>query len=344
MQESLRLNLTNTPHTYIDSALNLFSNDTEIALAIINEQGAKFHGMRRQGNSNVCVDNSHSIFEIGSITKIFTSSILVKMMDQSLLLVDDSISEYLSYPLKGKVEISFRELSTHSAGLDVLPSGGEWDYMFSNEVNPYESSREQDIERYLQEELELGEKGDYKYSNLGAAILGYVLSKIKGQTYERLLRDEIFSPLDMNSSTTHVNQVSSSFIRGLGKNGEQVPNWEFGAFSPAGAVLSCTEDLVKFVYATLDEKNSYFGSQMENHFSSKEGIKMGLGWHIIGDNQVFHNGGTNGYTSALLIDSKKKNAVVVLSNISAFRDKPAGIIDELAFKVFDSLIDKSFGT
>lgn len=322
---------------YLDGVLNLFSNNTEIAVAKICKGNTYFCGVKRIKNENIYEENAESIFEIGSLTKVFTSSVLSRMVDYSLLCIDDFIDEYLSYRLNGNAKITFRELSTHTSGLDALPKGEKWNSFFSDESNPYKSICEQDIEHYLQEELVLGEKGKYQYSNLGAAILGYVLSKINNQPYEELLQKELFLPLGMKSSTTNMNQVSNHIVGGLGVDGKQTSNWEFNIFSPAGAVLSCVHDLALFIKASLDENHSFLQNQMRCHFESPEGIKIGLGWHLFGERQVYHNGGTGGYTSAMLVDSDKNNAIVVLSNISGLHEKRAGMIDELAFNLIEGL-------
>lgn len=164
-----------------------------------------------------------------------------------------------------------------------------------------------------------GEKCDY--SNLGAGLLGYVLSQIDDTSYENMLREYIFSKYKMNNSTTYRERIEDRLIKGLNDKGEEVPNWDMSVLMGAGGILSTAEDLSKFAVAQFNNLNKELNLTRESFFKVSENYSMGLGWSVIttdyGAEWNWHNGGTGGYTSSMIIDCNKKNSVIILSNISA---------------------------
>ncbi len=186
-----------------------------------------------------------------------------------------------------------------------------------------------------------GEK--YEYSNLGAGLLGYVLSKMANTSYENLLKTKIFSKYNMTSSTTNRNKIENRLIKGLNENGDEVPNWDFSVLIGAGGILSTVEDLSKFAIAQFDNSNKEMELTRTKTFSINGNMDIGLGWHIIktksGDEWNWHNGGTGGYSSSMVIDTKNRNGIIVLSNVSAFSKKMRNI-DDLCFGLMKTLENK----
>ena len=317
-----------------------FPNNTQIAIAMIDEGEVYFYGVKRVNDSLRSVQNEQSVFEIGSISKVFTSTLLANSVIDQQLALDDPINKFAKTEIKSKQEISFKSLANHTSGLPRLPSN--LNLFLADPQNPYKDYDAELLESYLKEDIVLaqdpGEK--YAYSNLGAGLIGYLLSKKEGMTYAELLQAKIFSKYEMSSSTLDRSQVEQKLIKGLNQEGEEVSNWDFDVLAGAGGILSSVSDLSKFAIAQFDDSNTELALTRKKTFTVNKNMDMGLGWHIIktksGDELHWHNGGTGGYTSSIAIDVEKNRAIIILSNVSAF-NKAMGNIDQLCFELMESL-------
>ncbi len=320
----------------------IFPNQTQIAIAIIENGKAKFYGIKRVNDTISTKVNSKSIFEIGSISKVFTSTLLANSVLNKQIKLSDNINQYLKFPLKGDVKLSFKDLANHTSGLPSLPSNLD---VNANPENPYKNYSEDDLQNYLTKSLDSIQilKGKYQYSNLGAGLLGYTLTIINGKSYENLLQDLIFSKYNMPNSTTKKDQLKEVLVKGLNENGKEVPNWDLSVLVGAGGILSNVEDLSKFAIAQFDTRNTELELTRQRTFAINDDMEIALGWHMVEsenmDKWLWHNGGTGGYSSSMAVDVKHKNAVIVLSNITAFHPNHENI-DNLCFDLMETLSKK----
>lgn len=339
---------TNFIHHNHDSLIyehvNNLPNGTELSFGFLVDNEPYFVGVSRLNDTLVVVTNEESIFEIGSISKVFTSTLLANTIVNSDLDMDSAINPYLDFQLADSIEISFKELANHTAGLPRMPPNILLSLLF-NPSNPYKNYDHTKLEKYLTEKLELHyEQGQVsKYSNIGSTILGFTLSEITGENYESMLQKNIFKPYGMPFSTTKRESLDpGSLVKGLDEEGLPTPNWDLNAFTPAGGILSNVKDLSSFASAQFDTSNYALNLTREVTFSDTTHIEVGLGWLIIntksGDRWHWHNGGTGGYKSSMAIDIEKKNAVIVLSNVSGLSPK-AFQMDDLCFDLMKSLSD-----
>ena len=304
---------------WIDKKAEELPNQAQLAVAIIHEGEVGFYGVKRQADSTVIVSNADSVFEIGSITKVFTSTLLSSLALEERLELEIPINEFLPFDIKDSVRFTFAQLATHTSGLPRIPAS----LMFASLDNPYKDYDEERLETYLQTELHMqNEPGKAsEYSNLGAAVLGYVLEKIDQRSYEDMLQGLIFSRYRMSNSTTDRALINEKLVKGINDAGEEVPNWDMAAFVGAGGILSTVSDLSKFALAQFDTAETALALTRKPFFTINDNYSMGLGWSVIqtesGDTWNWHNGGTGGYTSSMIIDVKKRNGVIVLSNITA---------------------------
>lgn len=320
--------------------VNVFPNKTQIAIAIIKNGNVTYYGLKRNTDTLLKVDNHKYIFEIGSITKVFTTSLLSRLVIDKKIKLDDSIDNYLDFPLNNNIKITFKELSNHTSGLPRLPSN--LDLASVDVANPYKAYSKGDLKNYLTKSLEISEKlkGTYQYSNLGVGLLGYLLSKIEDSNFEKLLQDNIFSKYNMSNSTSQFNKVKMELIKGLDAAGNEVSNWEFSALKGAGGILSNVEDLSKFALAQIDNSNRDLELTRQKTYEINSNMSIGLGWHLINTKQenqwIWHNGGTGGYSSSMAIDTLNKNGVIILTNVSALNPN-MGNIDKLCFQLMKTL-------
>lgn len=316
----------------------VFPNHTQISIATIKNGKVRYFGINKESDTISTIDNQKSVFEIGSISKVFTSTLLANFVIDGKVKLNDNINDYLKVLIKNSTEIPFIDLANHTSGLPSLPSN--LDLTTANPENPYKEYKEKELEDYITHELELSNKGKYQYSNLGAGLLGYTLSKIENDTYESLLQNKIFSKYDMLNSTTDITSIKGNLVRGLNKEGIEVPNWDLAVLAAAGGIFSTVEDLSHFAVAQFDYTNKELKLTREKTFELNEKMDIGLGWHILKSQSknlwYWHNGGTGGYSSSMVIDDRSKNGIIILSNVSAFNPN-MGNIDKLCLELMKTL-------
>lgn len=311
-----------------------FPNKTQLSIAVIQNGETNYYGIIKENDTIKPTKNQNKIFEIGSITKVFTSTVFASLIEDKKLKLTDEINTFYSFSIKDNTKISFQSLANHTSGLPRLPENLD----LSNETNPYKNYGKREIEEYLKNLLKL-ENEPLKissYSNLGAGLLGYTLGLSQKTSFQKLLQKKVFDKYKMTNSFTSSQNLNNRLVKGLDGNGEVVTNWDFDVLFGGGGILSSTEDLVKFANAQFNPKNKELALIRKPTFDIDESMKIGLGWHILktdkGFNSIWHNGGTGGYSSSMVLDVEKKNGVIILSNVSAFNPKMENI-DKLCFEL-----------
>jgi len=208
-----------------------------------------------------------------------------------------------------------------------------------NARNPYLQYDEAALLDYLENYLPLIAKktNPFEYSNLGSMVLSYALSKITKATFQELVKDKIFQPLDMKDSTFDRNQKKNSVV-GLNKEGTSADYWEGGPLSGCIGIVSSAKDMVKFVHHMLDTKNEISKLSFQETHQIEDRHAIGLGWGIRtladGSKSYNHGGGSDGYSCYMKLHSASQSGVIVLTNISAFNEQQSQI-NELTSAVLD---------
>ena len=255
-----------------------------------------------------------SIFEIGSITKVFTSLLVQTLVDAEKLDWDQSLSDSLpdvDFASDAVAAITLRELSTHTSGLPRLPDN----MSFDNPHDPYAGyNRELLLEFIAGFDPESLDRS-YEYSNLGAGLLGEIAADAAGASYAEAMQRRVFAPLAMTSSTVGLRgELADRLVTGF-SDGANMANWSgFEALAGAGAITSSVDDMLRFIDSNLNE------SAMQTSFAAirkKQGPgSMALGWHLQKTDAGtvhWHNGGTGGYASFVGINFEERKGVVLLS-------------------------------
>ncbi len=320
-----------------------FPNNTQISLAFINGDNVTYYGLKRQNDSILYFSNYQDVFEIGSITKVFTANILAKSVIDNKIKLNENINDYLNIKFKNNISISFKSLANHTSGLPRMPSNFEQEANSSD--NPYKHYNDKYLKDYLTNFMEIDNKdiGKSEYSNLGMGLLGFTLSNIYNLNYEELYEKYIFSKYNMKNTTFNINLVNKKLVKGLDIEGNYTSNWELASLSSAGGILSNVEDLSKYGIAHFNKSNLDLMLMTKKTVKVNDQVDVGLGWHIINSEKSenkwhWHNGGTGGYTSSMVIDIKNLVGVIVLSNVSAF-NAFEGNIDQLCFELMKTLED-----
>lgn len=337
----IRPGITTTQVDSIFSTLRYYPNKTQLSIVLFDDTSTTFYGAIRTADTLQTIENKDSVFEIGSLSKVFTSTLLAKLALQNKLELGQPIQHYLDFTLNDSLQITFRQLATHTSGLPRVPSGFVWESIWHMD-NPYKDYDEDKLRAYLSGEMELEHKpeAEFQYSNIGAGVLGYVLTKVEDQSYEQMLQQLIFDPLGMQQSTTKRALVADNLVAGLTKRGKSATNWDLGTIPGAGAILSSSEDLAKFGQANFKPLNKAIKLQQQKTFTINKDRAVALGWFIIKNNSnthwYWHNGGTGGYRSSMVMDLQNKQGVAILSNISAGHAH-AGKIDSLSFSLLKDI-------
>jgi len=310
-----------------------FPNNTQLSIALIKNGKTKYYGIIKVNDTIKPDENQNKIFEIGSITKVFTSTVLASLVENKKIKLTDEINSYYPFAFKDNIKINFESLANHTSGLPRLPENMD----LSNEINPYQNYGKTEIDEYLKNllKLEIDTKKTYSYSNLGAGLLGYTLGLSQKTNFQKLLQKKIFDKYKMRNSFTSSQNLGNSLIKGLNTKGEIVSNWDFDVLFGAGGILSTTEDLAKFVNAQFNPKNKELELTRKTTFDIKENTKICLGWHKLesetGKDLLWHNGGTGGYSSSMVMKVEEKTAVIILSNVSDINDK----IDAFSYELIN---------
>jgi CubicO group peptidase (beta-lactamase class C family) len=296
-----------------------------VAVAIVQGDSVRFLGAERTKEGIRYLDNRAAVFEIGSITKIFTATLLAQQVQRGALRLDEPVRALVPFDLKspgrGGVDVTLKHLAGHTSGMCHQPPGLNFHALIH--FHPGEPFRDYDrsrFEHYLQKQMELeftpGER--YQYSNMGMSLVGYVLALRTGKSYEALLQENIFEPLGMRSSTTDLSRVRDRVVVGVKDEGKPAPNWNMNALAPAGGIKTSAEDFARFAQAQFAPDSAIAMTQQPT-FKIEDNYFVGLGWHIIdrksGERRLNHGGGMAGYTAIVNVNVQKKRAVIVLSNL-----------------------------
>ena len=325
----------------LKKAMATFPNGTEVSIAVIHDTSTLFRGFKIQSDSLQVADNQDKIFQVGSISKVFTSLMLVKMIEEGQLTLDAPIQQFFEEPLNVKDSILIKQLANHHSGMKRIPASLIWQ-AFWNSSNPYKKFSPEDLDDYLHHSMKLDHTPGHKYaySNLGAGVLGHILGKIVNASYEELLQEYVTQPLNMERTSTEPEQWPRLLVDGKNAEGETVPYWELPGMPAAGAIASNAEDMSRFAQYYLRDSSQAKALQLKETRKINDNMSIALGWHIlhqVANHPVFwHNGGTGGFRSSMVVDTMEQKALVLLSNVSAGHPN-AGKIDKLSFYLLKAM-------
>jgi serine-type D-Ala-D-Ala carboxypeptidase/endopeptidase len=306
-----------------------------IVVGVLRDDRSEVFGFGRPSFEDDQHPDGRTIFEIGSITKVFTALALADMAREGLVGLDDPVASLLpagvQVPEKDGRKITLRMLANHTSGLPRVSAKELANGLRGKD--PYADVTGADVYAFLKT-LALsrvpGEKNTY--SNLGAGLLGHALSLRERKSYEEMIVARICRPLGMDDTRITLDPSQKlRLARPFKKGGEPTSPWVFDALAGAGALRSTADDMLRFVRAILGQSQvpPRLRSAMDDTLEPKtpgpsEGLRLGLGWHMVEKRInperpeiVFHNGGTGGFRSYVALVRQRGIAVVVLSNSDA---------------------------
>ena len=288
-------------------------NGAQVSIGYINGDSINFLGFRKKDNEFHWLNNQDSVYEIGSLTKVFTSYFLSTLVSNNVVGLNDSVFKYLEFDLPKS--ITFKQLSNHTSGLPRLPSN----LVMKNLLDPYASYTEELFISYFEsiDTLNSEPEKNMSYSNIGASLLGYSVGEISKMSFEEMLKQNVCNPFDMNSTTTNRSVIENKLVTGYNMFGIN-PYWNKPeCLYGSGMIMSCTHDLTKFLIKFIRSNDSAITRMLAPTHVKNTNFSVGLGWIISNiDNEIihWHNGGTGGFSSFAAFNKKRKTGIVILSN------------------------------
>jgi CubicO group peptidase (beta-lactamase class C family) len=302
-----------------------------IVVGIVGPQGRRVisYGHMNQGDPRPL--NRDTVFEIGSVSKVFTALLLADMVQKNEVALTDPVAKYLpgiKLPEHDGHSITLLDLATHTSGLPFMP-----DILPVIDLSGASAAEHSDAEIYQflnRYQLKRNPGAEWDYSNIGYWLLGQALAARAGTTYENLLQTRVIGPLKMsNTAVTPSSRMKEKLA--IGHNAILQPAAPFSAVSiyrdmaAAGGIVSSTNDMLTFLSACLGYEHSPLSTALASMLAARRPIDkesdQALGWVIVrkadgtGHGElIMHEGFTWGYASSVVWDPKSRVGVVVLSN------------------------------
>ncbi|ACU64178.1 serine hydrolase [Chitinophaga pinensis] len=275
----------------------------------------KAYGYQRTADS--IRNETGTIFQLGSVTKQFTATVILKLAEEHKLSIQDKLSKYFpDYP-KGD-SITIENLLTHTSG--IFNYTNDKDFMDKEVSNP--ASREKIMALFKDKPLNFSPGTKWDYSNSGYSMLGYIIEKVTGKPYEQVVRKYIFTPLHMDHTGFDFKNLkdrkkSTGYFNINDSSSTLAPSVDSSVSFAAGAMYSTTADLYKWhqaaqqykIISKTDWEKAY--TPFMNHY--------GYGWEsdsIAGKRKVSHGGGIHGYITSIMRVPEDDVCVIVLDNAS----------------------------
>jgi CubicO group peptidase (beta-lactamase class C family) len=327
----------------------LFPNGTQIAICIMSGDSEKYAGIERRNDSLIYIENRDSVFDIGSVTKTFTGTMLAKLIYDGRVRPDDPITKYLPLrlhqPSKNGKEPTLAQLASHTSGLPFEPVNVRNDARYPFNANaPYKSYSTERLYDYLATQQVLDATPGEKriYSNLGGGLLGHILTLVSHKSYEQLLCEAICTPLKMEHTFVDLTPGrTSSMVHGRDANGDPLPfgDGDCGALTGCGGIKSSAADLAAYLRANMMD-STYFALAQKPVMRFDEHFSGALGWAPYSERGKSHQGAfgaTPGFTCGVIFERNKRVGVVVLTNVSAYLAAKGNLTEGLCRALYDPL-------
>jgi D-alanyl-D-alanine-carboxypeptidase/D-alanyl-D-alanine-endopeptidase len=312
-----------------------------IVVGVIDSKGRRVvsYGALEKGDKRPL--DGDTVFEIGSITKVFTALLLTDMAHRGEVKIDDPIAKYLPGPVRiperGGRQITLVDLATHTSGLPRMPAN----FRPKDAANPYADYSEEQLFAFLSSYELIRDIGlKFEYSNLGFGLLGQGLAHRAGTDYETLVETRICEPLGMSSTRTTLSpDMERRFAAGHSADLVTVSRWDIPTLAGAGALRSSANDLLSFLAATMGYTKTPLAAAMKAMLAVKRPtgqafVDTALGWAIDtrgGNEIIWKNGGTGGYRTFIGYAPRSGVGIVALSN----SETVAGV-DDLGLHLLDA--------
>jgi CubicO group peptidase (beta-lactamase class C family) len=255
-------------------------------------------------------------FRLGSITKQFTAASILLLEERGKLKIDDRVKAYLPDAPMSWDRITIFNLLTHTSGIPNFTAMPDY-----NTIKLSSRSAGAAVSAFRDRPLDFGPGEQMSYSNSGYLVLGDIIEKVSGQSYEQFVTDNIFTPLGMkdsgyDSNTAIIKHRASGYSRLQGgyANATYI---HMSIPHAAGALFSTTRDLLKWEQALFAGKVVSKASLDRMTTPFKNDYAFGLTVRTVKDRKVIaHGGGIDGFNTAMAYYPDSRTVVIVLSNVN----------------------------
>lgn len=342
--------------------------NTGMVLGMINGGEQSIYGYGKTKDNENRPPDEDTLFEIGSVTKVFTAALLALLIEDGKLGLEDPVQKMMPELSNLPPEVTLLQLASHTSGLPKMPSN-IYRSMLKDRHDPFAAYTMEEMMAAV-DKFKFNKKKTetVNYSNLGAALLGQILARRAGKTYEQIVKELICDPLEMGDTGIQLTEEQKTRLAWPhNAKGKKAQNWNPGPMEPAGAIRSTVNDLLKFLATNLGSDTAEMIKNLEicheiqttnypppsrlqkalmrdNDFGRyRQGI--GLAWHVgqlrEKSNLIhWHHGATGGYRSFIGFVKSTGIGVVVLANRSpSFVDglTNSTTADEIGFRVLEIL-------
>lgn len=310
---------------YVEMEIDLNKNPG-ILIGLIDGDSTYVYGFGEATKGIPQPPTDSSIFEIGSMTKVFTASLLQILVDEGKIEYQKTLADYLE---KDKLHESLQDLTiwslaTHTSGFPRVPTN--FSLKDKDPNNPFAHYTNKDFDAFLLD-FNLFETGKYIYSHTNYALIERVIEKIENQSFTEVLNEKLLTPLELENTTHKLAKAQKERLNtGYLLDGEVAPVAQFSTFYGAIGMMSDMKDLLKFVQINLalSEETALQNSLLKTQISQvntgvKKYIDTGIGWHLVRPkkryyNVVSHRGTGIGHQAYIAFLPETKTGVVVLAN------------------------------
>jgi CubicO group peptidase (beta-lactamase class C family) len=281
--------------------------------------------------------DSNTIFEAGSITKIFTAYILESVLAEKGLSDSQSIFPYLPDSVKSNktlAAITFLSLLNHTSGLPRLP-----DNLPLVDPAPYDTYTASHLFSYLKS-CRPRPDGKSNYSNLGAGLAGVLAERVSGTPYKTLLKRYMLSPFRMNDAM----QAGAKRATGYFEK-EPHPFWQMNVLYPAGGLQCSAGDMLQYLetmsrpQAKTSRQTTLIAKLLQPTVAISPAVSVCRAWHTLqqkGKPTIYwHNGGTYGFSTFAAFEKDQGKAVIVVVN----QFNKNGVSDMLGVTIIKKLLE-----
>ncbi len=278
--------------------------------------------------------DEHTLFEIGSITKTFTATVLAEMALDGQVHLSDPVQRYLPtsvhVPSRDGKQITLRTLAEQRSGLPRMPNNFS---KHTDPANPYAAYGVKRLYAFLNAYTLPRDPGAaFEYSNLGIGLLGHALARRSHETYATMVRDDVWKPLGMSETRIAIGPADlARFAVGHDDADLPVHSWEFtDAFAGAGAIRSDLHDMLLYLHAAMGHGPLAAAMRFAQRPRAPvaAGYRIGLVWWTDErDHLIQHDGDTAGYHAMIMMNAARTRGVVIMSNGPEVADIAGRILD-----------------
>lgn len=282
-----------------------------------------------------------TLFELGSVTQVYTALLFADAIQKREVSLETNLSDLVppgvTVPADQGTKVSLGMLATHTSGFPQLPPSLT---RRINGLDPYKGYNEELLYRDLIATSFVSPPGtQVGFSSYGVGVLGFVLGKKLGGTYQAGLTARVLAPLGL-ASTFFTVPPAAQARRVVGRNADLVPTsfWTWDAMSAGGGLISSAQDQLTLIDAELDAASgsklalrSAMRLTQEEQVPNRNGPNEGLGWEIDAEGKFWHNGGTGGFRSFVGFDPKTRRGLVILSASAV------SLVDHIALDLYKVL-------